>query len=138
MPRRFLKWYQQSKYRRCHVQVQVNWSHWLGTVLYCLRLPEARSFTSESISTLRRSADPLYCYIFKWSIGLGNTNLVSVLVGVDRNQILWLSLTDLKFLCSEIPKKNIFNIWDKNKFSWQFNIEHNKNNIIIINQCTIA
>ena len=43
-----------------------------------------------------------------------------------------------KKLCQKISQRNIFEICEKNKIPWWFNIKYNKNNIIVVYQFTIA
>ena len=59
-------------------------------------LPEAGQFTSDSRSSSQKSADPQYCSVVQCLLCWGNGNLVSANVVVDRNRILWNSLTDSK------------------------------------------
>ena len=43
-----------------------------------------------------------------------------------------------KFLGSKIAQINRINTYEKRKDPLQFKIKHNKNNIFIVGQCTIA
>ena len=128
IPRRFLKWDQGSKYIIIHVQVQSNCSHWLGTVVYCLKLPEARRFKSESRYTSQQLADPWCWYVFQLSLCWGNINWVSALVSLDQKLMFMDFFSCLKNLCSKISQKNIFDIWEKICDQWRFNIKHDKEN----------
>ena len=121
IPGRFFKWDQRLKYIRHHVQFQGNRSQWLGAVVDCLRLPEARKFTSESISTSPLSADPNIALSF-------SVQWVGVIDIWYLNFFCWSKSKFIDFLdcCKnivlEITTKTIFDISEKNKDTWQFNI----------------
>ena len=89
LPVRFLKWDQQSKYRRHHIQFQSNRSHWLVILVYCWRLAVARWFKSESITPSQCSPNLRKCSVIEWLIFVkGVTWYLHMLLWIKKIKIM--------------------------------------------------
>ena len=100
----------------------------MGTVVYFQILTESSRFISESQSPSPRSADPQWCSFFNWSHYI-----------VDDRKLKGCGFICLqrKIVFKNITKEQIWNSWEK-QIPWWFNINYNKNKIIVVDKCTIA
>ena len=95
------KWDQQSQYWICHVQVQLNHWHWLVTVVYILKVTEARKIKSESWSPSQQIYNTWYSLIFHCLLCFGNQCFWEVIYVIVRSVML----------CNKISQCNLLDIW---------------------------
>ena len=77
-----------------HVQVQVNCSHWLVTVVYCPRFPEARQFKTVILSHSLQSTNPHQHSAFPCTACLNTYGPVSWMIDIRMTSILKTKVAD--------------------------------------------